>query len=121
MRRVTAPIVLGSPFRRWRGVRSELIVAAARWRRVDARRVGGNTTRPVDVVRVGLDVGIIGVGVAAARAGVVPRRSLSVFGGGLGIIVQGLGSLCSISHSRRSRAMSRQENRLPNAMARALC
>lgn len=94
VRRVAAPIVL------WFGIQTliwgslELIISAVRWSALSMRDVAGATRLDrLTWLGIGLDVGIIGAGVAAAIIAWRYKRHPGVFGGGLGVVVQGLGLL----------------------------
>lgn len=94
VRRIAAPIVL------WFAVQTmvwgslELIVAAARWFALSMRDVAGATRLDrFTWLAIGLDIGIVGAGVTVAAIAWCFKRHFSAFGGGLGVVVQGLGLL----------------------------
>ena len=93
-RRMSAPIALWFAIQTlgWGSV--ELIIAAARWSALSMRDVSGATRLDrLTWFAVGLDVGIIAVGVTAVLIAWRSARNLCALGGGLGIVVQGLGLL----------------------------
>ena len=94
LRRLVAPIIF------WFAVQTlvlgslELIISAARWSALSMRDVSAATRLDrLTWLGVGLDVGLVAVGVTIITLAWTPRRRLGAFGGGLGIIVQGLGLL----------------------------
>jgi hypothetical protein len=94
LRRVAAPIILAFAIQTLAWGSAELIVAAARWQSLSMRDVSAATRLDrLTWFSVGLDVGIVGVGVTALVAARLSNRKLNVIGAGLGIIVQGLGLL----------------------------
>jgi hypothetical protein len=94
LRRVAAPIILSFAIQTLAWGSAELIVAAARWQSLSMRDVSAATRLDrLTWFSVGLDVGIVGVGVTALVAARLSNRKLNVIGAGLGIIVQGLGLL----------------------------
>jgi hypothetical protein len=94
LRRVAAPIILAFAIQTLAWGSAELIVAAARWQSLSMRDVSAATRLDrLTWFAVGLDVGIVGVGVAALVAARISNRKLNGIGAGLGIIVQGLGLL----------------------------
>jgi len=93
-RRMSAPIALWFAIQTlvWGSV--ELIIAAARWSALSMRDVSGATRLDrLTWFTIGIDVGIIGAGVTAALMAWRFTRNLRAFGGGLGVVVQGLGLL----------------------------
>ena len=91
LRRVAAPIILAFAIQTLAWGSAELIVAAARWQSLSMRDVSAATRLDrLTWFAVGLDVGIVGVGVAALVAARMSNRKLNGIGAGLGIIVQGL-------------------------------
>jgi hypothetical protein len=93
-RRMSAPIALWFAIQTlvWGSV--ELIVAAARWSALSMRDVSGATRLDrLTWFAIGIDVGIIAAGVTAVLMAWRLTRSLRAFGGGLGVVVQGLGLL----------------------------
>ncbi len=93
-RRMSAPIALWFAIQTlvWGSV--ELIIAAARWSTVSMRDVSGATRLDrLTWFAIGLDVGIIAAGVTALVMAWRFTRNLRAFGGGLGVVVQGLGLL----------------------------
>ena len=94
LRRVAAPIILAFAIQTLAWGSAELIVAAARWQSLSMRDVSAATRLDrLTWFAGGLDVGIVGVGVAALVAARMSNRKLNGIGAGLGIIVQGLGLL----------------------------
>jgi hypothetical protein len=94
LRRVAAPIILAFAIQTLAWGSAELIVAAARWQSLSMRDVSAATRLDrLTWFAVGLDIGIVGMGVAALVAARMSNRILNVIGAGLGIIVQGLGLL----------------------------
>jgi len=94
VRRLSAPIVF------WFAIQTilmgmlELIVTAARWLGLSMRDVSAATRLDrFTWLAVGLDAGIIGVGITIAAMAWMRERRLGAFGGGLGVVVQGLGLL----------------------------
>ena len=94
LRRINAPIVF------WFGVQTlawgslELLIAAARWHALAMRDVSAATRLDrLTWLAIGLDVGLIGIGVSTAVLAWRHGRSLGAVGGGLGVLVQGLGLL----------------------------
>ena len=94
LRRTNAPIVF------WFGVQTlawgslELLVTATRWHAFTMRDVSAATRLDrLTWLAIGLDVGLIGIGVSTAVLAWRQRRSLGAVGGGLGVLVQGLGLL----------------------------
>jgi hypothetical protein len=93
-RRMSAPIALWFAIQTlvWGSV--ELIVAAARWSALSMRDVSGATRLDRLIwFTIGIDVGIIAAGVTAVLMAWRFTRNLPAFGGGLGVVVQGLGLL----------------------------
>jgi hypothetical protein len=94
LRRVAAPIIVAFAIQTLAWGSAELIVAAARWQSLSMRDVSAATRLDrLTWFSVGLDVGIVGVGVTALVAARLSNRKLNVIGAGLGITVQGLGLL----------------------------
>jgi hypothetical protein len=94
LRRVAAPIIFGFAIQTLVWGSLELMAAVVRWQALAMRDL--SSARRLDHVTwfaVGLDVGIVGVGVTALVVAWLPGRRLSVAGAGLGIIAQGLGLL----------------------------
>ena len=94
VRQLVAPIAL------WFAVQTmvwgslELIVSAARWFALSMRDVAGATRlERLTWFAIGLDIGIVGAGVTAALIAWRLKRHVGAFGGGLGVVVQGLGLL----------------------------
>jgi hypothetical protein len=94
LRRLAAPIVF------WFGVQNlvlgslELVGTAVRWYTLAMRDVSGATRLDrLTWLSVGLDTGIVAVGVAAAVVAWTQERRPGAFGGGIGIVVQGMGLL----------------------------
>jgi uncharacterized protein DUF6992 len=94
VRQLVAPIAL------WFAVQTmvwgslELIVSAARWFVLSMRDVAGATRlERLTWFAIGLDIGIVGAGVTAALIAWRLKRHVGAFGGGLGVVVQGLGLL----------------------------
>ena len=93
VRRMTAPIVLWFAIQTVAWGSLELIVSAARWYALSMRDVSAATRLDrLTWFGIGFDVGVIGVGVVAASMA-WRYKNLSAFGGGLGVVVQGLGAL----------------------------
>ena len=93
-RRISAPVVLWFAIQTlgWGSV--ELILAAARWSALSMRDVSGATRLDrLTWFAIGIDVGMIAVGVTTALMAWRFTRNLRAFGGGLGVVVQGLGLL----------------------------
>jgi hypothetical protein len=94
VRRVNAPIVLWFAIQTLVWGSLELIVTAARWSVLSMRDVSGATRLDrLTWFAIGVDVGIIGAGMTAALLAWRFTRNLRAFGGGLGVVVQGLGLL----------------------------
>ena len=94
VRRVSAPIVSWFAIQTLAWGSLELIVTAARWSALSMRDVSAATRLDrLTWFGIGLDVGIIGVGMTAALLAWKFTRNLRAFGGGLGVVVQGLGLL----------------------------
>jgi hypothetical protein len=94
IRRLIAPIVLWFAIQTLVWGSLELIVSAARWHTVSMRDISAAARlERLTWLGVGLDVGLVAVGVATILLAWTPRRRLGAFGGGLGIIVQGLALL----------------------------
>ena len=94
VRRLNAPIVSWFAIQTvvWGTV--ELMIAVGRWQSLSMRDVSAATRLDrLTWLAIGLDVGLIGVGVSTALLAWRPRHSLGAFGGGLGVLVQGLGLL----------------------------
>lgn len=94
LRRLNAPIVF------WFAVQTlvwgslELVIAAARWQALAMRDVSAATRLDrLTWLVIGLDLGLIGVGASVAALAWQHGRRFSAFGGGLGVLVQGLGLL----------------------------
>jgi hypothetical protein len=94
VRQIVAPIAL------WFAVQTmvwgslELIVSAARWFALSMRDVAGAMRlERLTWFAIGLDIGIVGTGVTAALIAWRLKRHVGAFGGGLGVVVQGLGLL----------------------------
>ena len=93
-RRMVAPIVLWFAIQTLAWGSVELIITAARWSALSMRDVSGATRLDrLTWFAIGLDVGIIAVGMTAAFVAWRFTRNLRVVGGGLGVVVQGLGFL----------------------------
>jgi hypothetical protein len=94
VRRVSAPIVLWFAIQTLAWGSLELIVTAARWFAMSMRDVSAATRLDrVTWFAVGIDVGIVAVGMTSALLAWRLTRNLRAFGGGLGVVVQGLGLL----------------------------
>lgn len=94
VRRVAAPIALWFAIQTAVWGSAELIISAARWFALSMRDVSGAARLDrFTWLAIGLDIGIVGVGVAAALIAWRFKRHPGVFGGGLGVVVQGLGLL----------------------------
>jgi len=93
-RRMSAPIALWFAIQTlvWGSV--ELIMAAARWSALSMRDLSGATRLDrLTWFAIGIDVGIIAAGVTVVLMAWRFTRNLRAFGGGLGVVVQGLGLL----------------------------
>jgi uncharacterized protein DUF6992 len=94
LRRLAAPILLWFAIQTLAWGSVELLMSAARWRGLAMRDVSAATQLDrLTWLGVGLDVGLIAVGVTAIVLAWAPKRRLGALGGGLGIVVQGLGLL----------------------------
>jgi hypothetical protein len=94
LRRVAAPIILGFAIQTLVWGSLELMAAVVRWQALAMRDV--SSARRLDHLTwfaVGLDLGIVGVGLTALVVGWSSARRLRVTGAGLGIVAQGLGLL----------------------------
>ena len=94
VRRVLAPVL------QWFATQAlvwgvlELIVVVTSWRSLGMRDVSGATRLDrFTWLHIGLDAGIVGIGVTLAVAAWFQGRRLGVVGAGLGVVVQGLGLL----------------------------
>jgi uncharacterized protein DUF6992 len=93
-RRMSAPIVLWFAIQTLAWGSVELIIAAARWSALSMRDVSGATRLDrLTWFVIGIDLGIVAVGMTAVLMAWRFTRNLRVFGGGLGVVVQGLGLL----------------------------
>jgi hypothetical protein len=93
-RRMSAPIVLWFSIQTlvWGSV--ELILATARWSALSMRDVSAATRLDrLTWFAIGIDVGIVAAGMTTAAMAWRFTRNLRAFGGGLGVVVQGLGLL----------------------------
>lgn len=94
VRRVNAPIVSWFAIQTLAWGSLELIVAAARWSALSMRDVSAATRLDrLTWFGIGIDVGIVGAGMTAVLLAWKFTRNLRAFGGGLGVVVQGLGLL----------------------------
>lgn len=94
VRRVSAPIVLSFAIQTLAWGSLELVVTAARWFVLSMRDVSGATRLDrLTWFAIGVDVGIVGAGMTAALLAWQLTRNVRAFGGGLGVVVQGLGLL----------------------------
>lgn len=94
VRRTVAPILQSFAVQALAWGLVELIVAAASWQLLDMRDVSAATRLDrMTWLYVGLDVGIIGVGVTLAIVSWMQGRRVALVGAGLGVVVQGLGLL----------------------------
>ena len=94
LRRVSAPILswFATQTLAWGSL--EFIITAARWSALSMRDVSAATRLDrLTWLGVGIDIGMIGAGMTAAVLAWKLTRNLRVFGGGLGVVVQGLGLL----------------------------
>ena len=94
LRRLAAPIIRGFAIQTTVWGVLEVMAAVVRWQMLAMRDV--SSARRLDHLTwftVGLDVGIVGVGVTALVVAWLSRQRLNLTGAGLGIIVQGLGLL----------------------------
>jgi len=94
VRRVVAPVV------QWFATQAlvwglfELVVAATTWGSLAMRDVSGATRLDrLTWLHIGLDAGIVGIGLTLAVVAWLQGRRLAVIGAGLGVVVQGLGLL----------------------------
>ena len=94
VRRVVAPVV------QWFATQAlvwgllELVVAATTWRSLAMRDVSGAARLDrLTWLHIGLDAGIVGIGLTLAVVAWLQGRRLAVIGAGLGVVVQGLGLL----------------------------
>ena len=94
VRRVVAPVV------QWFATQAlvwgllELVVAATSWRSLGMRDVSGATRLDrLTWLHIGIDAGIVGVGLTLAVVAWLHGRRLAMLGAGLGVVVQGLGLL----------------------------
>jgi len=94
VRRVVAPVV------QWFATQAlvwgllELVVAATTWRSLAMRDVSGAARLDrLTWLHIGLDTGIVGIGLTLAVVAWLQGRRLAVIGAGLGVVVQGLGLL----------------------------
>lgn len=94
VRRVVAPVV------QWFATQAlvwgllELVVAVASWRSLGMRDVSGATRLDRSTwLHIGLDAGMVGIGLTLVVAAWLQGRRLAVIGAGLGVVVQGLGLL----------------------------
>jgi len=93
-RRARAPIVLWFAIQTLAWGSVELIITAARWSALSMRDVSAATRLDrLTWFAIGVDVGIIVAGMTAALMAWRLTRNLRAFGGGLGVVVQGLGLL----------------------------
>jgi len=94
LRRLAAPIIRGFAIQTVVWSALEVMAVVVRWQMLAMRDV--SSARRLDHLTwfsVGLDVGIVGVGVTALVVAWLSHRRLNLTGAGLGIIVQGLGLL----------------------------
>ena len=94
IRRLAAPIVFWFAIQTIAMGTLELIVTVVRWFALSMRDVSAATRLDrFTWLAIGLDAAIIGVGAAVMAMAWTRERRLGVFGGGLGVMVQGLGLL----------------------------
>jgi hypothetical protein len=94
LRRVAAPIIQGFALQALLWGTAELVIALVRWRTLGMRDVSAATRLDrFTWFNAGLDLGIVGVGLALAVLAWVHGRRLTAVGAGLAIVVQGLGLL----------------------------
>ena len=94
IRRLVAPIVFSFAIQTIVISTLELIVTAVRWFALSMRDLSAATRLDrFTWLAIGLDAAIIGVGAAVMAMAWTRERRLGVFGGGLGVMVQGLGLL----------------------------
>ena len=94
VRRVAAPVVqwFATQVLVWGLL--ELVVAVARWRSLGMRDVSGATRLDrLTWLHIGLDAGMVGIGLTLVVVAWLQGRHLAVMGAGLGVVVQGLGLL----------------------------
>ncbi|HUQ80173.1 MAG TPA: hypothetical protein VM076_03485 [Gemmatimonadaceae bacterium] len=94
LRRIAAPILQGFAVQVVAWGLFELIVAATSWQLLTMRDVSAATRLDrLTWLHVGLDAGIVGIGVALTVVAWMLGRRVALVGAGLGIVVQGLGLL----------------------------
>ena len=94
VRRLAAPIALWFAIQTMAWGCVELIASAARWFALSMRDVAGATRLDrLTWLGIGLDIGIVGAGMAAVLLAWRLGRHSGALGGGLGVVVQGLGLL----------------------------
>lgn len=94
VRRVNAPILSWFAIQTLVWGSLELVITAARWSTLSMRDVSGATRLDrLTWFGIGVDVGIVGAGLTAALLAWRFTRNFRAFGGGLGVVVQGLGLL----------------------------
>ena len=94
VRRVAAPVVQWFAMQILVWGLLELVVAVARWRSLGMRDVSGATRLDrLTWLHIGLDAGMVGIGLTLVVVAWLQGRHLAVMGAGLGVVVQGLGLL----------------------------
>ena len=94
VRRTNAPIIFWFSLQTMAWGLLELVVSATRWFSLSMRDVAAAARLDrLTWFVIGLDVGVIAVGVVASLIAWRFGRRLAAFGGGLGVAVQGLGLL----------------------------
>ena len=94
VRRVAAPVVQWFAMQILVWGLLELVVAVARWRSLGMRDVSGATRLDrLTWLHIGLDAGMVGIGLTLVVLAWLQGRHLAVMGAGLGVVVQGLGLL----------------------------
>ena len=94
LRRMNAPVVFWFTIQTLAWGSLELMVVAGRWQALAMRDVSGATRLDrLTWFTIGLDIGLVGVGVSTAVMAWRRRRSLGAVGGGLVGLVQGVGLL----------------------------
>jgi hypothetical protein len=94
LRRTVAPIVQWFATQALAWGLLELLVVLWRWRSLGMRDVSAATRLDrLTWLHIGLDAGVVGIGVTLAMTAWLYGRRLAVVGAGLGVIVQGLGLL----------------------------
>src|SRR5690349_17062395 len=94
VRRLSAPIVFWFAVQTLTWGTLELVIMAVRWQALGMRDVrGADRLGRLTWFVIGVDVGLVAIGVSSAIMAWRASRNLGAFGGGLGVLVQGLGLL----------------------------